>query len=161
MTSKIESRIKALELELPAPLVLPSANRSSGVQVNNLLYLSGHGAALLEDETVMRRGKLGDTVSQQEGYRTARALKMLATVQHHIGDLDRVERLVKILGMINAVPEFETHNKVLDGASDLLFEVFGKTVGCHARSSVGVGGLVANQPLEIEGIFQIRPTDQR
>lgn len=161
--SKIESRIKALELKLPAPLVLPSANRSSGVQVNNLLYLSGHGAALLEDETVMRRGKLGDTVSQQEGYRTARALalKMLATVQHHIGDLDRVARVVKILGMINAVPEFEAHNKVLDGASDLLFEVFGKTVGCHARSSVGVGGLVANQPLEIEGIFQIRPADQR
>ncbi|MEM1261676.1 MAG: RidA family protein [Pseudomonadota bacterium] len=155
--SQIEQRLTELGLELPAPLVLPSANRTSGVVVKDMLYLSGHGAALLEDETVMRRGKLGADVSQAEGYRTARALalKMLATIKHHIVDLDRVARVVKILGMINAVPDFETHNKVLDGASDLFFEVFGADVGCHGRSSVGVGGLVANQPVEIEGIFLI------
>ncbi|MCH8335455.1 MAG: RidA family protein [Proteobacteria bacterium] len=156
--SQVEVRLKKLGLVLPEPLVLPSPNRTSGVQVNNMLYLSGHGAALLEDDTVMRRGKLGADVSQEEGYRTARALalKMLATIKHHVGDLDRVERVIKILGMINAVPEFETHNKVLDGASDLFFEVFGPDIGCHGRSSVGVGGLVANQPVEIEGIFLIR-----
>ncbi len=87
----------------------------------------------------MRRGKLGAEVSQEEGYRTARALalKMLATIKHHVGDLDRVAQVVKILGMINAVPEFETHNKVLDGASDLLFEVFGPDAGCHGRSAEG------------------------
>lgn len=156
--SQVEVRLKKLGLVLPEPLVLPSPNRTSGVQVNNMLYLSGHGAALLEDDTVMRRGKLGADVSQEEGYRTARALalKMLATIKHHVGDLDRVERVIKILGMINAVPEFEKHNKVLDGASDLFFEVFGPDIGCHGRSSVGVGGLVANQPVEIEGIFLIR-----
>ena len=156
--SEIEKRLNQLGLSLPAPLVLPSANRTSGVQVGNMLYLSGHGAALLEDDSVIRRGKLGAEVSQEEGYRTAKALalKMMATIKHHIGDLDRVERVVKILGMINAVPEFETHNKVLDGASDLFFEVFGPEIGCHGRSSVGVGGLVANQPLEIEGTFLIR-----
>jgi len=156
--SQVELRLKKLGLVLPEPLVLPSPNRTSGVQVNNMLYLSGHGAALLEDDTVMRRGKLGADVSQEEGYRTARALalKMLATIKHHVGDLDRVERVIKVLGMINAVPEFETHNKVLDGASDLFFEVFGPDIGCHGRSSVGVGGLVANQPVEIEGIFLIR-----
>ena len=156
--STIEERLAELGLTLPAPLVMPSANRTSGVVVGKMLYLSGHGAALLEDETVVRRGKLGAEVSQQEGYRTARALalKMMATVKHLVGDLDRVERVVKILGMINAAPDFETHNKVLDGASDLFFEVFGPEVGCHGRSSVGVGGLVANQPVEIEGIFQIR-----
>ena len=156
--SQVEIRLKELGLSLPEPLVLPSPNRTSGVQVKNLLYLSGHGAALLEDDTVMRRGKLGADVSQEEGYRTARALalKMLATVKHHVGDLDRVERVIKVLGMINAVPEFETHNKVLDGASDLFYEVFGPDIGCHGRSSVGVGGLVANQPVEIEGIFLIR-----
>ena len=156
--SQVEVRLKKLGLVLPEPLVLPSPNRTSGVQVNNMLYLSGHGAALLEDDTVMRRGKLGADVSQEEGYRTARALalKMLATIKHHVGDLDRVERVIKVLGMINAVPEFETHNKVLDGASDLFFEVFGPDIGCHGRSSVGVGGLVANQPVEIEGIFLIR-----
>ena len=156
--SQVEVRLKKLGLVLPEPLVLPSPNRTSGVQVNNMLYLSGHGAALLEDDTVMRRGKLGADVSQEEGYRTARALalKMLATIKHHVGDLDRVERVIKILGMINAVPEFEKHNKVLDGASDLFYEVFGPDIGCHGRSSVGVGGLVANQPVEIEGIFLIR-----
>ena len=156
--SQVEVRLKELGLNLPEPLVLPSPNRTSGVQVDNILYLSGHGAALLEDDTVMRRGKLGADVSQEEGYRTARALalKMLATIKHHVGDLDRVERVIKVLGMINAVPEFETHNKVLDGASDLFYEVFGPDIGCHGRSSVGVGGLVANQPVEIEGIFLIR-----
>jgi len=156
--SQVEVRLKKLGLVLPEPLVLPSPNRTSGVQVNNMLYLSGHGAALLEDDTVMRRGKLGADISQEEGYRTAKALalKMLATIKHHVGDLDRVERVIKILGMINAVPEFEKHNKVLDGASDLFFEVFGPDIGCHGRSSVGVGGLVANQPVEIEGIFLIR-----
>jgi len=154
----VETRLKELGLVLPERLVLPSPNRTSGVLVNNMLYLSGHGAALLEDDTVMRHGKLGAEVSQEEGYRTARALalKMLATIKHHVEDLDRVQRVIKVLGMINAVPEFETHNKVLDGASDLFFEVFGPDIGCHGRSSVGVGGLVANQPVEIEGIFLIR-----
>ena len=79
--SQVEIRLKELGLVLPEPLVLPSPNRTSGVQVKNILYLSGHGAALLEDDTVIRRGKLGADVSQEEGYRTARALalKMLAT----------------------------------------------------------------------------------
>ncbi|MEO0997295.1 MAG: RidA family protein [Pseudomonadota bacterium] len=155
--SRIEARLAELELSLPEPLVLPSRNRTSGVVVKDMLYLSGHGAALLEDDSVMHRGKLGAEVSLDEGYRTARALalKMLATARHHIGDLDRVTRVVKILGMINSVPEFEHHNKVLDGASDLLHAVFGDRVGCHGRSSVGVAGLVANQPVEIEGIFHL------
>lgn len=155
--NKIEKKLASLGLILPEPLILPSPNRTSAVLVGNMLYLSGHGAALLEDESVVRRGKLGAEVSQQDGYQTARALalKMLATVKHQIGDLDRIERVVKILGMINAVPAFETHNKVLDGASDLFYEVLGPDVGCHGRSSVGVGGLVADQPVEIEGIFLI------
>jgi len=156
--SIVDSRLAELGLELPAPLVLPSPNRTGWVMAGRMLYLSGHGAALLEDETVLRRGKLGGEVSQEEGYRTARALalKMLATVKDAVGDLDRVERVVKVLGMINAVPEFETHNKVLDGASDLFYQVLGPTVGCHGRSSVGVAGLVANQPVEIEGVFLIK-----
>lgn len=155
--SSVEAKLAELGLSLPEPLVLPSPNRTSAVRVGSLLYVSGHGAALLEDESVMRRGVVGREVSEPEAYRTARALalKMLATVKHHVGDLDKVQRVVKILGMINAVPDFERHNKVLDGASDLFFEVLGPEVGCHGRSSVGVSGLVANQPVEIEGIFQV------
>lgn len=156
--SAVEERLSELGFDLPEPLVLPSENRTSGVLVGNTLYLSGHGAALLDDQDVMQHGKLGDEVSLEEGYRTARALglKMIATIKHHVGDLDRVERVIKILGMINAVPSFEMHNKVLDGASDLFFAAFGPDVGCHGRSSVGVAGLVANQPVEIEGTFLIR-----
>ena len=154
---KVESRLAELGLTLPTPLQLPSNNRTSGVRVGNVLYLSGHGADLLDTDVVKKRGKIGAELTQEEGYATARSLavKMLATVKHHVGELDRVKRVVKILGMINAVPEFEHHNKVLNGASDLLFEVFGPEVGCHARSSVGVSGLVANQCVEIEGIFEI------
>jgi enamine deaminase RidA (YjgF/YER057c/UK114 family) len=154
---RIETQLAKMGIALPAPLVLPSANRTSGVQVGNLLYLSGHGAALLEDDTVKRRGKVDIDITEAEAYATARALaiKMIATLKHHVGDLDRVARVVKILGMINAHPDFERQNKVLNGASDLFFEVFGPEIGCHARSSVGVDGLVDRQPVEIEGTFLI------
>lgn len=156
--SAIDARLRELGITLPAPLVLPSANRTSAVLVGNMLYVSGHGAALLEDDSVRRRGKVDLDITEAEAYATARAIaiKMLATVKHHVGDLDRVARVVKILGMINAHPDFERQNKVLNGASDLFFDVFGPEIGCHARSSVGVEGLVDRQPVEIEGIFLIR-----
>lgn len=154
---KIEEKLQQMGITLPKPLQLPSPNRTSAVLVDKMLYVSGHGAALLEDETVKRRGKVDRDITEEEAYATARALaiKMLATVKHHVGDLDRVERVVKILGMINAHPDFERQNRVLNGASDLFFEVFGPEIGCHGRSSVGVEGLVDRQPIEIEGIFLI------
>lgn len=158
MAGSVDARLISMGLVLPAPLELPSANRTGAVLIGGMLYVSGHGAALLEEESVVKRGKLGGTVSVPEGYATARALalKMLATIRQQITDLDRVERVVKLLGMVNSTPQFEQHNKVVDGASDLLFEVFGPKVGCHARSSVGVAGLVSDQPVEIEGIFYVR-----
>ena len=142
---------------LPPPLVLPSANRTSAVHVGAMLYVSGHGAALLDDDTVQRRGKVDVDITPDQAQATMRALaiKMLATVKHHIGDLDRVQRVVKILGMVNTHADFEKPNLVLNGASDLLYEVFGPDVGCHARSSLGVASLAERQPVEIEGIFLI------
>lgn len=156
---RIDKKIEELGITLPAPLVLPSANRTSAVQVGAVLYVSGHGAALLEDDTVVRRGKVDVDVTPEEAQKTMRALaiKMLATVKHHIGDLDRIERVVKIVGMVNAHPDFEKPNAVLNGASDLFFEVFGPEVGCHARSSMGVATLAERQPVEIEGVFKIGP----
>jgi enamine deaminase RidA (YjgF/YER057c/UK114 family) len=156
--SEIESKLDEMGIVLPAPLQLPSANRTAAVQIGQMLYLSGHGAALLEDESVKRRGKVDLDITEEEGIATARALaiKMIATLKHHIDDLDRVERVVKILGMINAHDDYERQNRVLNGASDLFFEVFGPEIGCHARSSVGVSGLVDRQPVEIEGTFLIR-----
>jgi len=154
---RIETRLQELGIELPAPLILRSENRTGAVRVGNLLFVSGHGADLLEDESVKKRGKVGLEVSEKEAYETARAcaIKMLATIKHNIGDLDKVNRVVKIHGMINAHEDFERHNMVLNGASDLFFEVFGPDIGCHARSSLGVNGLVARQPVEVEGIFEI------
>ena len=154
---KIEDKLAELGLVLPAPLRMPGNNRTSGVRVGNLLFISGHGADLLETDTVAKHGKIGADLTLDDGYATARALalKMLATVKDHSGDLEAVKRVVKILGMVNASPDFEHHNKVINGASDLLFEVFGPTVGCHARSSIGVSGLVANQCVEVEGIFEL------
>ena len=156
--SNVESRLTSMGLILPDPLVLPSPNRTSAVQVGNMLYVSGHGAALLEDDTVKRRGKVDVDISEDEAYATSRALalKMIATVKHHVGDLDRVAKVVKILGMINSHPDFERPNAVLNGASDLIYEAFGPEIGQHARSSVGVETLVDQQPVEIEGIFSIQ-----
>ena len=157
--SRTETRLAELGIVLPPPLVLPSENRTSAVQIGEMLYVSGHGAALLDDDSVRRRGKVDLDITEAEAQATARALaiKMIATVKHHVGDLDRVARVVKILGMINAHPDYERQNRVLNGASDLFFQVFGPEIGCHARSSVGVEGLVDRQPVEIEGIFHIRP----
>ncbi len=150
--------LRQLGIELPAPLVLPGVNRTAAVRVGDTLYLSGHGAALLDDSSVERRGKVGRDVTEAQAQATARALaiKMLATLEHHLGDLGRVLRVVKIVGYVNCVPQFERHNRVINGASDLFFEVFGSDIGCHARSSVGVCGLVDDQPVEIEGVFHVR-----
>ncbi|MEM6986195.1 MAG: RidA family protein [Pseudomonadota bacterium] len=154
---RISTRLTEMGISLPPPLVLPSANRTSAVQVGQTLYVSGHGAALLDDDTVQRRGKVDVDITPEQAYATMRALaiKMLATVQHHLGDLDRVQRVVKLLGMVNTHPDFEKPNVVLNGASDLFYEVFGPEIGCHARSSVGVATLAERQPVEIEGIFLI------
>lgn len=154
---RIEARLGELGLVLPPPLRLPSPNRTPIVHIGSMLYVSGHGAALLEDDSVPRRGRVPDEVAEADAYRTARALalKIVATIKDAIGDLDRVTRIVKIVGLVNAHPDFERHNKVLDGASDLLYELFGPKIGQHARSSMGVVGLVARQPVEIEAIVAI------
>jgi enamine deaminase RidA (YjgF/YER057c/UK114 family) len=154
----IDARLNELKITLPAPLNLPSPNRTAVVQVGQMLYVSGHGAALLADQTVKRRGKVDVDISEAEAHATARALAimMIATLKHHIGDLDRVEKVVKILGMINSHPDFERPNAVLNGASDLFYQVFGPEIGQHARSSVGVETLVDRQPVEIEGTFLVR-----
>ena len=154
---KIARRLQELGIRLPAPLILPSQNRTSAVLSGNTLYLSGHGAALLHEDSVKRRGKVAVDITEEEAQETAKALAilMLATIQHHLGDLDRVAQVIKIVGMINAHPDFERQNIVLNGASDMFYEVFGQTIGQHARSSIGVSGLVDRQPIEIEGIFQV------
>ncbi|MBV8090326.1 MAG: RidA family protein [Alphaproteobacteria bacterium] len=145
------------ELRITLPEVGPTlGNYVHARRVGNLLYLSGKGPE--RQDGTMPKGKLGAGVSVDEGYRHARqvGLVLIAAIRDALGgDLDRVEGIVKVLGMVNAAPDFEDHPKVVNGCSDLFVEVFGEA-GRHARSAVGMSSLPAGIPVEIEVIVAIR-----
>ncbi len=153
MVGHIEAKLKTMGLELPEAFAYPKGNRRGCVAVDRLLFVSGHPPPALPG--IRTRGKIDKDVSIQEGYAAARAcaLLMLAAIKAEIGDLDRVERIAKLLGMVNASPGFESPFAVIDGASDLFHELWGPDKGQHARSAVGVAELPRGIPLEIEGIF--------
>ena len=151
---KIEQRLKELNIELPSAPA-PIANYVRYVQVGNLLFVSGHGPS--RDGKMVYTGKVGAGVSLEEGYQAARLvmLNCLASVKEALGDLDRVKRIVKLLGMVNATLEFGDQPKVINGASDLLVEIFGEQIGKHARSAVGMGSLPGQITVEIEMIVEV------
>ena len=150
-----EERLKELDLSLP-PLPRPMANYVSAVRTGSLLYLAGHGP-LGDDGKPISRGKLGRDLTVEEGYQAARqtALNSLVTLKAELGSLDRVRRIVKVLGMVNADPEFHKTPQVINGFSDLMVEVFGESVGKHARSAVGMATLPNGIPVEIESIYEV------
>lgn len=150
-----ENRLKELDLSLP-PLPRPMANYVSAVRTGSLLYLAGHGP-LGDDGKPISRGKLGRDLTVEEGYQAARqtALNALVTLRGELGSLDRVRRIVKVLGMVNADPDFQKTPQVINGFSDLMVEVFGESVGKHARSAVGMATLPNGIPVEIEAIFEV------
>lgn len=149
-----EENLNRLHIQLPPP-PRPVANYVTSVRVGNLLYVSGHGPAPAEG--VKTTGKVGKDLTVEEGYRAARqtGLNVLATVRAALGSLDKVERVVKLLGMVNSTGEFTDHPKVVNGCSDLLVEVFGDN-GRGARSAVGMGSLPGAIATEIEAIFLVR-----
>jgi enamine deaminase RidA (YjgF/YER057c/UK114 family) len=106
---------------------------------------------------IREHGKLGHDMTIEEGYAAARvaALTILATVKGEAGDLDKVRRVIRLFGMVNSTPDFGDHPRVIDGASDLLFELFGPEYGCHARSAVGMAALPRGQAVEINGEFEL------
>ncbi len=150
-----EARLKELGLSLP-PQPRPMANYVSAVRTGSLLYLAGHGP-LGDDGKPISRGKLGRDLTVEEGYRAARqtALNALVTLRTELGSLDRVRRIVKVLGMVNADPDFQKTPQVINGFSDLMVEVFGESIGKHARSAVGMATLPNSIPVEIESIFEV------
>ena len=151
--SKVEERLSAKGHNLPeAPR--PMANYVEAVRVGNLLFLAGHGPA---ENGQLITGKVGVALDVQAGYRAAQltALGLLATLKHELGDLDKVKRIVKVLGMVNCPPEFTNHPEVINGCSDLLVEAFGPDVGKHARSAVGMGSLPRDISVEIEMIVEV------
>ena len=146
-------RLAQLGLTLPPP-PKPVATYVPFVIEGNMLYLSGQGP--LEADGRIHTGKVGADFTVEEAYAHARAtgLNMLAILHDALGDLGRVRRVVKILGMVNAVPTFGDHPKVINGCSDLMVAVFGEA-GRHARSAVGLGSLPNNITVEIEAIVAI------
>jgi enamine deaminase RidA (YjgF/YER057c/UK114 family) len=152
MTSPYD-RLKALGIVLPTPPT-PIANFVTHVEASGLLFLSGQGPR--EADGRMHTGKVGGGVSVEEAYQHARltGINLLAVMHAALGDLGKVKRVVKLLGMVNAVPEFGDHPKVINGCSDLMVEVFGDA-GRHARSAVGFGSLPGQITVEIEAVVAI------
>jgi enamine deaminase RidA (YjgF/YER057c/UK114 family) len=149
-----EARIKELGITLPSP-PKPMGNYIPAVRVGNLLFLSGHGPIRVGDQP-LTRGKVGRDMSTEDAYKVARevGINLLGSARTALGNLDKVKRVVKVLGMVNAVESFGEQPKVINGFSDLMVEVFGEN-GRHARSAVGMGSLPAGFPVEIELILEL------
>jgi enamine deaminase RidA (YjgF/YER057c/UK114 family) len=152
-TMNAEQRLADLGIELPIASN-PAANYTNCVLTGSLLFVSGKGP--ITPGGGAPRGKLGADFTTLEGYEFARTtgLDILAAVRHELGDLNRVRRVVKLQGFVNATPDFEEHPQVLNGASDLMVEVFAER-GVHSRSVLGASSLRAGLPIVIESIFEI------
>jgi enamine deaminase RidA (YjgF/YER057c/UK114 family) len=148
-----EARLREKNITLPTPTA-PMANYVGAVRVGNLLFVSGHGP--IRDGKPTARGKLGKDVTTEEGYQVARdvGLNLLATTRTALGSLDKVKRVVKVLGMVRSAEGFGDQPKVINGFSDLMVEVFGEN-GRHARSAVGMAELPSGIPVEIEMILEV------
>lgn len=148
---KVEAKLQEIGIELPEP-VRPVANYVRYVQTGNLLFISGTGPT-----SSSPTGKVGAELSIDEGYQVARevGLQIIATAKDALGDLDRVTRVVKLLGMVNSAPDFGDQPKVINGCSDLMVEVFGDA-GRHTRSAVGFVALPNQIAVEIECTLEVR-----
>jgi enamine deaminase RidA (YjgF/YER057c/UK114 family) len=148
---RIEQRIKDLGYTLP-PVPTPAANYANVVRTGNLLFLSGT-VPVLPDGTIPM-GKVGADVTTEDAVAHARhvGLNQLSVLKQELGDLDRVRRVVKLLGMVNAVPDFREHSRVINGCSDLFVDIFGER---HARSAIGVASLPFEITVEIEAIVEV------
>lgn len=150
-----EARIAELNLELP-PAPKPAGVYKPALIIDSMCYVSGHGP--LRSDGTLITGRVGGEMSQEDGYQAARqtGLAILATLKAHLGSLDRIERVVKVLGMVQCTPEFGQQPAVINGCSELFAEVFGDDVGVGTRSAVGMNALPGGIAVEIEAIFQVK-----
>ncbi len=149
-----EQRFAKLGLTLPPP-PKPAGVYKPVLRVGNLIYVSGHGP-VKEDSTLIT-GKVGQDINQDDGKAAAQqvGLTILATLKAQLGSLDRIARVVKVLGMVNSTPEFGQHPYVINGCSELFARVWGEDNGVGVRSAVGMGSLPGNISVEIEAIFEL------
>jgi len=149
-----ESRFTALNVVLP-PAPEPKGVYTPLLRVGNFIYISGH--LPVNNDGSLQRGKIGQDIDQDAGKLAARqaGLTILATLISNLGSLNRIKRVIKVFGMVNATTDFEKQPYIINGCSELLVEVFGRENGIGVRSAVGVGSLPENVPVEIEGIFEL------
>jgi enamine deaminase RidA (YjgF/YER057c/UK114 family) len=149
MSNSIEVRLERMGINLPKASN-PAASYTNYVIVNGLMFVSGKGP------TGNPKGKLGNEFGTEDGYRFARStgIEVLAVVKDALGSLDKVKRVVKVQGFVNAAPHFEEHHKVLNGFSELMFEVF-EDKGVHARSVLGAVSVRDNLPIIVDSIFEV------
>jgi enamine deaminase RidA (YjgF/YER057c/UK114 family) len=149
-----EERFNKLGLGLP-PAPAPLGVYKPYVIDGKYLYLSGHGP-VREDKTLII-GRIGSQLNAEEGKLAARqvGLTMLSTIRTHIGSLDKIKRVIKLLGMVNCTPDFERHPYIINGCSELFAEIWGEENGIGVRSAVGFGSLPDNIPVEIEALFEL------
>ena len=149
-----EAKLKAMGITLkkPAP---PTANFLAAVTVGKMVYLAGHGPLQADGKYMI--GKVGSEFNLEQAQAAARltGINLLEALKAEIGDLNKVKRIVKVLGMVNAIPTFDQHSQVINGFSDFMVEVFGEN-GKHARSAIGLGSLPRNIPVEIEMIVELK-----
>lgn len=148
-----EAKLKEMGIELPA-VSAPVANYVNSVRTGNLVYLSGKGPQKADGTYI--EGKVGADLTIEQGYEAGKltGIQSLAALKAEIGNLNRVKRVVKVLGMVNCTPDFRDQPKVVNGFSDLMVEVFGDR-GKHARSAVGMGSLPSNIAIEVEVIIEV------
>ena len=154
MEKTAEQRFAELGLNLP-PAPTPLGVYKPCLVVGNFLYVSGHGT--VKDDKSLIIGRIGKDMNQDQGKLAARqvGLAILSTIKANLGSLDKVKRVVKVLGMVNCVPEFEKHPYVINGCSELFAKVWGEENGIGVRSAVGFGSLPDNIPVEIEAMFEL------
>jgi enamine deaminase RidA (YjgF/YER057c/UK114 family) len=149
-----EQRFAQLGLQLP-PAPIPLGVYKPCLIVGNLLYVSGHGT--VQNDRSLIIGRIGKDLDIEEGKLAARqvGLAILSTIKTNLGSLDKVKRVIKVLGMVNCIPEFEKHPYVINGCSELFAKVWGEENGIGVRSAAGFGSLPDNIPVEIEAVFEL------
>lgn len=152
--STAETAFQKLGLQLP-PAPQPLGVYKPCLLDGKYLYVSGHGP--VQNDKTLITGRIGRDMDMEQGKLAARqvGLTILSTIKTHIGSLDRIKRVVKVLGMVNCVPEFEKHPYIINGCSELFAQVWGEDNGIGVRSAVGFGSLPDNIPVEIEALFEL------
>ncbi len=149
-----EAKLKQLDIELP-PAPEPKGVYNPLLKDKNYVYVSGHGPVTKEND--LMRGRVGSEVDKDQGKLAARqtGLAILSTLRTNLGSLNKIKRVIKVLGMVNCTPDFQEHPYVINGCSELFVEIFGPDYGIGVRSAVGMGSLPENISVEIEAVFEL------